>query len=104
MILVETRVFTREIARLLTDDEYRELQYKLIAHPNAGSVIRGSRGLRKLRWGTKRRGKRGGLRVIYFWDVPDQIFLLLPYDKRETEDLTKAQILKLRRVVEDGLK
>src|SRR6266850_1017988 len=63
---VETKLFTKLVQQYLTDDEYGTLQQSLIVNPEAGDVIPGSGGVRKLRWGFAGRGKRGGLRVIYF--------------------------------------
>lgn len=60
MLIVETSIFTRQIQAAISDDSYRELQAVLSAHPDAGSVIPGSGGLRKLRWVASGRGKRGG--------------------------------------------
>ena len=70
MRFVETRVFTDLVCKILEDDEYRALQSSLLLRPEQGPVIPGSGGLRKVRWGTKGSGKRGGLRLIYFWDRP----------------------------------
>jgi hypothetical protein len=61
MVIIETCVFTRQVRELLSDEEYRELQTALVNRPNAGAVIIGSGGLRKLRWATKGKGKREGL-------------------------------------------
>ena len=66
MIFIETSLFTKEIQRLLPDESYRMLQAVLMLRPDAGSVIRGSGGLRKIRWSVPGSGKRGALRVIYF--------------------------------------
>ena len=63
---VETKLFTRLVHEYLSDEEYSQLQLALIANPEVGSVIPGSGGVRKMRWGVAGRGKRGGLRVIYF--------------------------------------
>jgi len=67
MVIVETSVFTRQVLDLLSDEEYRKLQIELANYPDAGAVIKGSGGLRKMRWKAKGRGKRGGVRVIYHW-------------------------------------
>lgn len=66
MIIIETSIFTRQVLKLLTDEEYLELQILLINRPAAGQVIIGGGGLRKIRWRQKTRGKRGGVRVIYY--------------------------------------
>jgi mRNA-degrading endonuclease RelE of RelBE toxin-antitoxin system len=65
MLLVETPVFTRRVLKLLTDDDYRLLQQELVGRPEVGDIIRGSGGLRKVRWAATGRGKRGGVRIIY---------------------------------------
>jgi mRNA-degrading endonuclease RelE of RelBE toxin-antitoxin system len=103
MVFIETSVFTREIRSLLPDDEYRMLQTALMFRPDAGAVIRGGGGLRKIRWSLPGRGKRGALRVIYFWDPPDTIYMLLPYKKSDQDDLTPEQVKFLRAVVKEWL-
>ena len=67
MVIVEASVFTRQVLELLTADEHRKVQAALVNRPNLGSVIEGSGGLRKLRWGLHGKGKRGGVRIIYYW-------------------------------------
>ncbi len=102
MLLIETAVFTRRVQALLQDDEYRLLQLHLAGQPDAGPVIKGAGGLRKARWSVGARGKRGGVRVIYYWAKPqDRILMLLIYSKAERDDLTRAQIGILRKIVED---
>ena len=89
MELIETPVFTRQIADLLTDDEYGTLQSQLAANPAIGSLIRGGGGVRKIRIAVGSRGKRGGARVIYYWAVRRNVVLLLfAYAKNELADLT----------------
>lgn len=101
MVIIETSVFTRQIQKLLTDEEYAKLQADLVRRPDAGVVIPGSGGLRKLRWGLAGRGKRGGVRVIYYWAVrQDQLLMLLMYPKNVQDDLTPEQVRALRRIVE----
>jgi mRNA-degrading endonuclease RelE of RelBE toxin-antitoxin system len=81
----------------MDDDEYGEMQTFLVHRPDAGSIIKGSGGIRKLRWAGSGRGKRGGLRVIYYWWVAkDRISLLMVYPKNEQDDLTADQLKKLR--------
>jgi hypothetical protein len=101
VVIVETRAFTTRIIDLLSDDDYRTLQSELIQRPTVGSVIPGTGGLRKLRWGVPGRGKRGGARVIYFWHPASATLLMLfAYPKNEREDLAPAQRQALRKVVE----
>jgi hypothetical protein len=103
MIFIETSIFTKEIQRLISDDNYRMLQTALMLRPDAGSLIRGSGGLRKIRWNLTGTGKRGGLRVIYYWNPPDAIFMLFPYRKTDQEDLTPGQLKILRQMVKELL-
>jgi mRNA-degrading endonuclease RelE of RelBE toxin-antitoxin system len=102
MVFVETSIFTRQVQELLTDDEYRELQKTLVNRPDAGSLIVGSGGLRKIRWAKQGKGKRGGVRVIYYWAVSqEQILMLFMYPKGERDDLTPVQVKILRQIVEE---
>ena len=101
MILIETKAFTRQALALLTEDEYRELQDHLVEHPSAGAVIKGTGGIRKLRWRAGGRGKSGGVRVIYYWAVAkDRILLLFMYPKSEKDDLSPEEREVLRGIVE----
>jgi mRNA-degrading endonuclease RelE of RelBE toxin-antitoxin system len=102
MIIVETSFFTRRVQALLDDDNYRHLQTTLALRPDAGSLIPGGGGLRKIRWGAKGRGKRGGVRVIYYWAVKqERILMLLMYAKNEQDDLTAEQLKVLRSIIEE---
>jgi hypothetical protein len=101
MVIIETTFFTRQIQRLLTDEEYRQLQADLVNHPEKGEIIQGSGGLRKTRWSIQGRGKRGGIRVIYYWVVmQDRLLMLMAYAKNEQENLTPEQVKILRQIVE----
>lgn len=96
-----TYALTARIRELLSDDEYRLLQNDLVARPDLGSVMRGTGGLRKVRWRGSGRGKRGGIRVIYYWHVvSDRLLMLLAYPKSERDDLTADQRAALKKVVE----
>ena len=105
MQVIETPIFTRQLKSLLTDDEYRELQNELIARPEAGGVVRGSGGLRKIRWRISGRGKRGGVRVIYYW-IPSRkkLLMMFIYPKNVQDDLTPEQLKILKSLVEQELK
>lgn len=105
MRFVETPVFTRAVTALLDEERYRALQLALALRPEQGDVIRGSGGLRKLRWGLAGRGKRAGIRVIYYWDAPMHTFYMLyVYTKQEQGDLTFQQIKVLSRLVQEEFK
>ena len=102
MVIVETSVFTRQVTGLLADDEYRDLQEFLSSRPNAGVLISGGGGLRKLRWSLSGRGKRGGIRIIYYWAAAqERLLLLFAYPKGQQPDLTPAQIKILRGIIKD---
>lgn len=104
MEIVETSVFTRQIKKLLDDGEYRELQKELVINPIAGAMIRRGGGLRKLRWTIEGRGKKGGIRVIYYYVTADErIFMLAAYAKRAKDDLTDKEVAALRKLVKEEL-
>ena len=101
MVIIETPIFTRRNQTILSDEEYRLLQVHLVNKPDSGKVIRGSGGLRKLRWSAGGHGRRGGIRIIYYWFVSqDTLLLLFAYPKSEQDDLTPEQLRQLKRVVE----
>jgi mRNA-degrading endonuclease RelE of RelBE toxin-antitoxin system len=102
MEFIETPTFTRLVLDLMEDVDYAAMQQALFKSPSIGSIIPGSGGIRKMRWAGCGRGKRGGLRVIYYWQVAqDQIWLLLAYAKNKKDDLTRDQIKQLRRLVDE---
>lgn len=104
MIFVETPIFTKEISTLFQDEYYRALQMALLLRPESGDVIQRTGGLRKLRWNLPRAGKRGGVRVIYYWDKPNEIiYMLWAYRKSRQEDLTPRQSKLLSKLVEEYL-
>ena len=102
MLFVETPIFTELVRKNLDDDSYRALQIALLLRPQQGPLIPGSGGLRKVRWGRQGQGKRGGLRVIYFWQKARQTcYMLFLYRKNEQGDLTAAQTRGLARLVRE---
>jgi hypothetical protein len=103
MIFIETSVFTRWLGKHLTDDEYRGLQRFLLAFPDAGNVIRGTGGVRKLRWSVAGKGKSGGIRIIYYWKaIDDEIWLLTVYGKSEQETIASHILKKIAEEISNG--
>jgi len=100
---VETRLFTRLVQQYLSEEEYLALQEFLAEDPEAGDVIPGSGGVRKMRWGGKGRGKRGGYRIIYFVRLAHgQIWLLTIYPKSTTESIPAYRLRQIRKEIEDA--
>jgi len=101
MVFIEAPIFTKYIYNYLDDKGYSALQQTLALRPDAGKLIPGSGGLRKLRWAGSGRGKRGGLRIIYYWLRDDgQIWLLTIYAKNEAEDIPHSVLKMLRKEIE----
>lgn len=101
MVIIETPIFTKRLLGVMSDEEYRLLQLHLLNKPDAGKMIQGSGGLRKLRWSAKGHGKSGGVRIIYYWFVAqDTTLLLFLYAKNERTDLTPEQLQQLRKAIE----
>ena len=91
---VESPLFSKLIYNYLNEDEYAALQWALVVRPEQGKIIPGSGGLRKMRWVAKGRGKRGGTRIIYYWQQADgELWMLTIYAKNEAENIP-AHILK----------
>ncbi len=104
MEIFETSVFSKQITRLISDEDYQQLQRVLVINPLAGALIKNSGGLRKLRWRSEGTGKSGGIRVIYYYVTADnQIFMLVAYEKSKKDDLTKKQLASLRKLVVEEL-
>ncbi|HEJ7051557.1 type II toxin-antitoxin system RelE/ParE family toxin [Serratia marcescens] len=97
MIFIETPIFTEDVLTLLSDEEYREFQLYLAENPTAGDVIKETGGLRKVRWASGGKGKRGGVRVIYYHKLSEsQIRLLVIYKKGIKDDLSADERRALR--------
>lgn len=103
MEFLEAPAFTRFLSEYLDDEGYRKLQQELARRPDTGDLIPGTGGFRKVRWADTRRGKgrRGGLRVIYYHFVAEhQIWLMTLYGKNEVADLTPNEKKLLKRAIE----
>ena len=102
MTFVETPVFTRRMTAILKYESYRQLQLHLAAYPEAGALIPGGGGLRKLRWSKPGMGKRGGTRIIYYYRGADERFyMLLIYEKSRADNITPDELKVFRKLVEE---
>jgi len=100
MEIVETKIYTKYITELLSDDEYKELQNFLVEHPKSGDLIQKSGGLRKLRWKIKNKGKSGGIRnIYYYYEDKNTIYMLLVYEKGRKDDLSDKELAILRDLI-----
>jgi len=103
LVFLETPLFTRLLGDYLTDESYQELQRALMENPEMGDVMPGTGGFRKVRWQDARRGKgkRGGLRVIYYYLMADQqIWFFTLYEKGEATDLTADEKRLLKKAIQ----
>ncbi|MBC2600528.1 addiction module toxin RelE [Puniceicoccus vermicola] len=100
LTLVEQPAFTKNVLQVFEDDEYRELQTELVANPKVGDVIPHLSGLRKMRWGAKGKGKRGGARIIYLY-LPKAgiIYLFYLFTKGDITDLKPEQKKRVAKLV-----
>lgn len=102
MVFIETSYFTARLHQWLDDSAYAAMQSYLSANPEAGVLIQATGGLRKLRWAASGKGKRGGVRVIYYYlTADDQIRMLLLYAKSHQSDLSTEQLATLRKINEE---
>jgi len=100
---VETRLFTKLVQEYLSDDEYAALQQSLVVNPEAGDVIPGSGGVRKVRWAIAGKGKSGGVRVIYYFKrQDDEIWLLTIYSKNEVESIPAHVLRQIAKEIDNG--
>ena len=99
---IETPIFTRLVGEYLSDEDYGRLQCELIRNPKAGAVIRGSGGVRKIRWAAAGRGKRGGYRIIYFVrSSKGIIWLLTMYPKNVADSIPSHILRQIREEIEN---
>ena len=102
MIFIETSKFTKLLSEYLSDDEYRMLQWHLQEKPDSGDIIRGSGGVRKVRWAPEGKGKSGGVRVIYYWKKSDhEIWMLTMYSKSEQASIPGHILKKIAEAIEN---
>jgi mRNA-degrading endonuclease RelE of RelBE toxin-antitoxin system len=98
---IETRLFSQLVGEYLSDDEYASLQKTLIANPRAGTLIPGSGGVRKIRWAVRGRGKRGGIRVIYYAKFREGvIWMLTIYPKNIAENIPAHVLRKIKEEID----
>jgi mRNA-degrading endonuclease RelE of RelBE toxin-antitoxin system len=98
---IETKLFSKLVDRYLSDDEYASLQRKLMSDPESGDLIPESGGVRKIRWSIAGRGKRGGLRVIYYARVRQGIIWMLTlYPKNVTDNIPGSVLKKIKEEID----
>mgnify|MGYP000524099724 CR=1 FL=1 len=96
MIFTDSAAFSRKVYDILTEDELIKLECVLLINPEAGDLIPGTRGLRKVRVASGGKGKRGGSRVIYYWYVvPEKIQFCRIYEKSSQADLSKSEVQQI---------
>jgi mRNA-degrading endonuclease RelE of RelBE toxin-antitoxin system len=102
MELIEATAFTKYVYDYLTEDEYLGLQSFLLQNPEAGKIVRGSGGVRKVRWAITGKGKSGGVRVIYYFKKQDdEIWLLTIYSKSEVESIPAHVLRQIAKEIEN---
>lgn len=100
MIFIETQAFTKLLPDYLSDDDYRGLQTYLLQKPDAGVIVRGSGGVRKVRWSSQGHGKSGGVRVLYYWQKSDsEIWMLTIYSKSERATISGQDLKRIAEVL-----
>lgn len=102
--VAETSIFQRYASEVWTDAERVEFINWIAANPEAGDLIRGSGGCRKVRWSASGQGKRGGARVIYFNAITETLWLLIVYKKSKFDNLPTSFLLELKQGVEDAIR
>ena len=103
MEFIETTIFTKLLPRYLSDNEYRAFQWYLLKTPDAGDIVRGSGGVRKIRWAQDGKGKRGSIRIMYYWKKSDEeIWLLTIFSKNEKAAIPGHILKKIAREIENG--
>lgn len=102
MIFIETSIFTKLVPNDLNDDDYRGLQTYLMKKPDAGAIVKGSGGVRKVRWAPTGKGKSGGVRAIYYWKKSDhEIWMLTIYSKSERATIAGPVLKQIAEAIEN---
>ncbi|MCY7297069.1 type II toxin-antitoxin system RelE/ParE family toxin [Alteromonas sp. a30] len=102
MIFIETSHFTKLLPDYLDDEAFRGLQSYLLQKPDAGDIVRGSGGVRKVRWAADGKGKSGGIRAIYYWKKSeDEIWLLTIYSKSERATIASHVLKQIAEAIDD---
>ena len=102
MIFIETSLFTKLLPDYLGEEDYRGLQYHLLQQPESGDIVRGSGGVRKVRWAADGKGKSGGVRVIYYWKKSDsEMWMLTIYSKSDRATIPGHQLKKSAEAIEN---
>ncbi|HBA65024.1 MAG TPA: transcriptional regulator [Methylococcaceae bacterium] len=100
MIFIEATTFTKLLPTYLSDEEYRALQAYLMQKPDAGDIVKGSGGVRKVRWAPDGKGKSGGVRVIYYWKNPNhEIWMLTIYSKSERSTIPSHVLKQIAKAI-----
>jgi len=103
MEFIEATAFTKHVYKYLSEDEFLGLQSFLLEYPEAGKVVPGSGGLRKVRWAISGKGKSGGVRVIYYFKrQEDEIWLLTIYSKSEIENISAHILRQIAKEIQNG--
>lgn len=102
MLFIETSTFTKLLPSYLTDEEYRGLQTYLLKKPDAGDLIKGSGGVRKVRWAPAGSGKSGGIRAIYYWKKSDhEVWMLTLYSKSERASIPGHMLKQIAEAIKN---
>lgn len=102
MEFIETSTFTKYLYDYLSEDEYLGLQSFLLQYPESGKIVRGSGGVRKIRWAISGKGKSGGVRVIYYFKKQnDEIWLLTIYSKNEVTNIPTHILQKIKKEIDN---
>jgi hypothetical protein len=104
MLFIESTIFTKLLPSYFIDEEYIKIQNFLMENPDTGDMIKGAGGLRKLRWRLANKGKRGGVRIIYYWHITNEvIYFMTLYAKNEITDLSAKEKKLLKQLIEEFL-